>query len=81
MELANQGRLTDQKLMHDLYERIAGEAEARMVQKRADYTPEQLKSIHPLKDYDVPIEELIYREAPQLNRKDLLKQLFEQKPE
>lgn len=80
MELANKGRLTDSKLMHDLYERIAGEAEARMVQKRADYTPEQLKQNHPLKDYDVPVEELIYREAPQLNRKDLLKQLFEEKP-
>lgn len=43
------------------YQRLAGEAEARAVQKRLDYTPEQRRAIYPLDDYDVPLDELIFR--------------------
>ena len=44
---------------YDLYQRIGGEAEARMVQKRMDYTPEERAATFPLDDYDVPLNELI----------------------
>lgn len=43
------------------YRRLAGEAEARAVQKRMDYTPEQRRNIFPLSDYDVPLDQLIVR--------------------
>ena len=46
---------------YDLYQRIGGEAEARMVQKRMDYTPEERAATFPLDDYDVPLNELILR--------------------
>ena len=45
----------------DAYRRLAGEAEARAVQKRMNYTPEQRRQIFPLDDYDVPLDELIVR--------------------
>lgn len=76
MELLEAKKLTDPKVIHDLYERFAGEAEARMVQKRANYTEEQRKAIHPLTDYDVPIDELIFQEAPKLTRKDIITKLL-----
>lgn len=41
------------------YERSAGEAEARAVQHRRDFTPEQRKELYPWGDYDVPEKELL----------------------
>jgi hypothetical protein len=46
---------------HELYRRLAGEAEARLVQKRADYTPETRRAWYPGWDYDVPPEQQIVR--------------------
>ena len=43
------------------YRRLAGEAEARAVQKRRNLTDEQRKAIFPLESYDVPINELIFK--------------------
>lgn len=43
----------------DLYNRLAGEAEARAVQARMDMTPAQRKATPPWQSYDVPWEELI----------------------
>lgn len=45
----------------DLYRRLAGEAEARAVQKRRNLTDEERRAIFPLQSYDVPIKELIFR--------------------
>lgn len=56
----------------EMYKRIWGEAQARLAEKRMDYTPEQRKSIFPWKDLDVPEEELI-----NIDRKGLAK-LFKQ---
>jgi len=43
---------------HDVYQRNLGEAEARLTQKRLDYTPEQRQAIFPYDDLDVPRGEL-----------------------
>ena len=43
------------------YKRLAGEAEARNVQTRLDYTPEQRRATPPWKTLDVPEDELIVR--------------------
>ena len=43
------------------YRRLAGEAESRAVQKRINYSPQQRRDIYPLDDYDVPLDELIFR--------------------
>jgi hypothetical protein len=43
------------------YRNMAGEAEARAVQRRLNYTPTQRRAIIPLDDFDVPIDELITR--------------------
>jgi hypothetical protein len=45
----------------NLYQRLAGEAEARAVQSRMDMTPEQRRSMFPEESYDVPLNELIVR--------------------
>jgi hypothetical protein len=45
----------------DLYRQLAGEAEARAVQKRRNMTPEQRQATFPEESYDVPINELIVR--------------------
>ncbi len=45
----------------DLYQRLAGEAEARAVQARMNMTPEQRRATFPLDSYDVDIANLIYR--------------------
>ena len=50
-------KLTD----FEKYERLAGEAEARNVQTRMDYTPEQRKAAAPWTTLDVPENELIVR--------------------
>ena len=47
------------------YNRLAGEVEARAVQKRMDYTPEQRRSQPPWLDYDV-------REGNQIVRNRLM---------
>ena len=44
------------------YKRLAGEAEARAVAARRTMTPEQRQNIIPTASYDVPLEELIYRD-------------------
>lgn len=46
---------------HDKYERLAGEAEARNVQTRMDYTPEQRQAAAPWTTLDVPESELVVR--------------------
>jgi hypothetical protein len=45
----------------ELYQRLAGEAEARNVQTRMDYTPEQRRATPPWETLDVPEDELIVR--------------------
>lgn len=45
----------------DLYQRLAGEAEARAVQSRMNMTPEQRRATFPEESYDVPLNELIIR--------------------
>jgi len=44
-----------------VYQRLAGEAEARNVQTRLDWTPEQRRATPPWESLDVPENELIYR--------------------
>lgn len=46
---------------HEAYRRLGGEAEARNVQTRLDWTPEQRRSTPPWESLDVPESELIYR--------------------
>jgi len=46
---------------HQQYMRLAGEAEARNVQTRLDYTPEQRRATPPWDTLDVPEDELIVR--------------------
>lgn len=43
----------------DAYRRLAGEAEARAVQKRRNLTPEQRRATFPEESYDVPLNQLI----------------------
>ena len=45
---------------YEIYRRLAGESEARNVQTRMDYTPEQRKATPPWKTLDVPEDELIF---------------------
>ena len=45
----------------DVYLRLAGEAEARAVQRRFDMTEAEKKKTHPYKSYDVPIKNLIVK--------------------
>ena len=42
------------------YKRIAGEVEARAVQKRRNMTPEQRIAKFPLESYDRPVESLLF---------------------
>ena len=46
---------------YESYQRLAGEAEARNVQTRLDWTPEQRRETPPWESLDVPENELIYR--------------------
>ena len=59
-ELMNQ-KLYNAPNAEDAYQRLAGEAEARAVQERLRMTPEQRKQTFPLKSYDVPIKDLIFK--------------------
>jgi len=56
------------------YQRSAGEAEARAVQKRMGYGPERLREIFPLSSYDVPLDQLIvkrgYKEGGEVKAAD-----------
>jgi hypothetical protein len=70
LELEKQARELEEKALlasnsgqarFDLYRRLAGEAEARAVQKRRNLTNEERKAIFPLESYDVPIKDLIFR--------------------
>ena len=45
----------------DLYKRLAGEAEARNVQTRMDFTPQQRQAQPPWETLDVPENELLVR--------------------
>jgi hypothetical protein len=45
----------------EAYTMLAGEAEARAVQKRMNLTPEQRRALFPFDSYDVPIDQLIIR--------------------
>lgn len=47
---------------YESYRRLAGEAESRAVEKRKGYTPSQRRKTFPLDDYDVPLNELIFKE-------------------
>jgi hypothetical protein len=49
------------------YRRLAGEAEARLVQTRMNLTPEQRRARPPWLDLDVPEDELIYRKGGGIN--------------
>lgn len=44
-----------------VYRRLAGEAEARLVQKRMNYTPEMRRAVAPWQQFDVPVEQQILR--------------------
>ena len=55
----NRPLTTEEK--YEIYKRLAGEAEARNVQTRMDFTPQQRKETPPWTTLDVPEEELIYR--------------------
>lgn len=63
-------KFTSARKPYDMYNRLWGEAQARLTEKRADYTPAQRANIYPWKDLDVPEEELI-----QLDRKGLARLL------
>lgn len=45
----------------DAYKRLAGEAEARAVEARMKFTPEQRRATFPLDSYDVPLDSLIIK--------------------
>ena len=51
---------------NEMYRRLWGEAQARLAEKRMEYTPEQRATIYPWEQLDVPEEELI-----KINRKGL----------
>jgi hypothetical protein len=59
-ELMNQ-KLYSPPDQEDMYTRLAGEAEARAVQKRMNMTDTQRRVIFPYESYDVPINQLIVR--------------------
>jgi hypothetical protein len=59
-ELADlQGQLETEGLQK--YPRLAGEVEARAVQRRIDYTPARRAATFPPDDYDVPMDQQIVR--------------------
>ena len=53
--------MTPADYRHKQYQRLAGEAEARNVQTRQDFTPEQRRAQAPWTTLDVPEDELIVR--------------------
>ena len=70
LALEKQARLLEDKAMMayhseqaklDLYNQLAGEAEARAVQERFYMTPEERRAKFPYESYDVPLNQLIIR--------------------
>lgn len=55
------GDMSDAQIAHELYRRLAGEVEARTVQKRMNLTPAERRSRPPWLDYDVPVDMQIVR--------------------
>lgn len=71
LQLEKEAREIDEKALQayrseqakfDLYQRLAGEAEARAVQSRMDMTPAQRRATFPEESYDVPLNQLIISE-------------------
>jgi len=54
-------RIAQTTAAEQYYKRLAGEVEARAVQKRMDLTPQQRAERAPWLDYDVPIDQQIVR--------------------
>jgi hypothetical protein len=50
-----------QRTPDEIYNRLAGEAEARAVQKRMNMTDTQRRVVFPYESYDVPVNQLIVR--------------------
>ena len=70
LSLEKQARLLEDKAVSahqseqsklELYNQLAGEAEARAVQERFYMTPEQRRATFPYESYDVPVNQLIIR--------------------
>lgn len=55
------GDMSDTEVARRLYNRLAGEVEARTVQQRMDMTPDQRRARAPWLDYDVPESDQIVR--------------------
>jgi hypothetical protein len=47
--------------MYKVYNNVFGEAEARLAEARADYSPSFRRAIPPFRGYDVPTNEMIFR--------------------
>lgn len=56
--------MTQAEVAERLYARLAGEVEARTVEKRLDYSPEKRRQTPPWMDYDVPESQQIVRYMP-----------------
>lgn len=68
-----------QEALYEAYKRVAGEVEARTVQKRMDLTPEERRARPPWLDYDVPEKDQIVRfgsSHPQMSAEDILKKEY-----
>jgi len=70
LQLEKEARELDEKALlayhseqakFDLYQRLAGEAEARAVQNRMNMTPQERLATFPYESYDVPVNQLIVR--------------------
>lgn len=60
-------RMAQETAVREAYQRSAGEAEARAVQTRRDYTPEQRQIIPPEATYDIPLDRQIVDTRRMLN--------------
>mgnify|MGYP003137691406 FL=1 len=54
-------KFAQEQAAENVYLKLAGEAEARAVQKRRDLTLQERRQRFPLEDYDIPLEDLILR--------------------
>ena len=70
LQLEKEARELDEKALlayhseqakFDMYQRLAGEAEARAVQSRMNMTPQERLATFPYQSYDVPLNQLIVR--------------------
>jgi hypothetical protein len=77
--------LADQYTPFGQYQRLAGEAEARMTSNRQKLTDAERKTNYPFKEgqygLDVPLDEILIRQfnEPVVSRKQMLEQLIDQK--